>query len=98
MRGPYPYPGSGETVNAAAGFFRKRKGFQVMGGPSSRMIVDFSHPQWFYLSASTGMATNPDDPHFDNLTEKWLKVEYDPMRLDVKGFMEDNKGTVVIKP
>jgi|GEM_PF-946376 len=98
IRGPYPYPGSSETVSAAGGMFFPWVGFRVDVGSSSRLIVDFSHPEWFYYAASTGMASNPDDPHFDNLTEKWLKHEYFQMKLEEKAFMEGNKGTVVIRP
>lgn len=98
IRGPYPYPGGGETVNSAPSMFFPWVGFRVIIGPSSRFVMDFSHPDWFYFSASTGMSGNPDDPHYDNLTQKWLKNEYFQMKLSEKDFMEGSKGTLIIRP
>lgn len=97
-RGPYPYPGNIETVNAAACIFVKQWGYRVIGGPSSRLIVDFANPDRIYLSASTGMSANPDDPHYDNLTDTWLKNKYLPLWFDEKSFTENNKGVIIIKP
>jgi len=62
------------------------------------MIVDFAHPDWFNMSSSTGMASNPDDPHYDNLTAGWLKGEYVRMNTSEKDYMAGNKGIVVMNP
>ena len=98
VRGPYPLPGAKETVNNAYYISRKKTGFFIVGGSSSRFIVDFSHPEWAYMSASTGMSANPMMPNFDNLTETWRKVEYVRMYMNEEDFSKNAKGTLLIKP
>ena len=97
-RGPYPHPGGDETINLGYALSFKNAGYRVIVGPSSRMIVDFAHPNWIYTAASTGMSSNPLEPHYDNLTEKWRNVEYVRMYLDEDNFSKNAKGTVLLKP
>jgi len=97
-RGPFPLPGGKETVNNAYYLKFKKTGFFVMGGSSSRFLVDFSHPEWAYMAACTGMSANPVMPNYDNLTETWKKVEYIEMHMDEPGFSKNARGTLKIMP
>jgi acyl-homoserine lactone acylase PvdQ len=50
------------------------------------------------MAASTGMSANPMMPNFDNLTEKWTKVEYVRMYMNEEDFSKNAKGALLIKP
>jgi len=97
-RGPYPHPGGNETVNNAAYISWRNKGFRVILGPSSRLIVDMTDPRAAYMSASAGMSSNPVMPHYDNLTPVWRNNDYVKMYMDEEKFIENNRGIMLLKP
>lgn len=97
IRGPYPHPGTDDTVNLGAGIALS-DGFRVVAGPSSRLIVDFSHPDWIFTIASTGMSSNPTMPNYDNLMDKWRKCEYVRMDFKPENYSKNARGTISIEP
>ncbi|MHA2298984.1 MAG: penicillin acylase family protein [Candidatus Hodarchaeales archaeon] len=70
--GRYPHDGSGYTLLAAGGR-------SVRGGPSERMIVDFSNKSNSWSVIPTGASGIPTSPHYDDQIALWLGKEYHPM-------------------
>ena len=95
-KGSYDHDGSGYTLLAAGGR-------RVGGGPSERMVVDFSNisNSWSVLPA--GISGNPANPHYaDQALELWMKgkyhlmlIQYDTAEEFPKEYLE---ATVTLKP
>ena len=69
-RGGHPLGGSDFALNA------RGSGAEVTGGPSWRMVVDFSD-----LGATVGVfpggqSGDPRSPHYDDLIDRWVHDEY----------------------
>lgn len=73
VRGGQPLSGSDLALNA------RGSGSEVTGGPSWRMVVDFSTPDIAYGILPGGQSGNPENPHYDDLLEKWVRDEYVPL-------------------
>ncbi|MFW9997604.1 MAG: penicillin acylase family protein, partial [Candidatus Odinarchaeota archaeon] len=71
-RGQHPHDGSTYTLLAAGGRV-------VRGGPSERMIVDFSNKSNSWSVLPTGASGIPTSPHYDDQIALWLGKEYHPM-------------------
>ncbi|MGH8491673.1 MAG: penicillin acylase family protein [Moraxellaceae bacterium] len=69
-RGPYPAPGSTNTVNVAG--YTIGGDFKVWNVPAMRMIVDFSQPEPLYIINSGGQSGNPASPHYADGIELYL--------------------------
>lgn len=69
-RGPYPAPGSTNTVNVAG--YTIGDGFKVWNVPAMRMIVDFSQAEPLYIINSGGQSGNPASPHYADGIELYL--------------------------
>ncbi|MCL6524729.1 MAG: penicillin acylase family protein [Thermoflavifilum sp.] len=64
-------PGDAATVNAITSNH----------GPSWRMIVQLSNPTVAYGIYPGGQSGNPGSPHYDDMINKWLLGEYEPLQL-----------------
>lgn len=69
-RGPYPAPGSTNTVNVAG--YTIGDSFKVWNVPAMRMIVDFSQSEPLYIINSGGQSGNPASPHYADGIELYL--------------------------
>ncbi len=95
-KGSHDHDGSGYTLLAAGGR-------RVGGGPSERMVVDFSNisNSWSVLPA--GISGNPANPHYaDQALELWMEgkyhlmlIQYDTAEEFPKEYLE---ATVTLKP
>lgn len=63
-RGPYPAPGSTNTINVAG--YTVGQDFKVWNIPAMRMVVDFSQVEPLYLINSGGQSGNPASAHYDD--------------------------------
>ncbi len=63
-RGPYPAPGSTNTVNVAG--YTIGDGFKVWNVPAMRLVVDFSLKEPLHLINSGGQSGNPASRHYDD--------------------------------
>ncbi|MDI1302114.1 MAG: penicillin acylase family protein [bacterium] len=61
-RGPYPAPGSTNTVNVTG--YTIGDNFKVWNIPAMRMVVDFSLPEPLYIVNAGGQSGNPASPHY----------------------------------
>ncbi len=92
----YPHDGSGYTLLAA-------EGRRVKGGPSERMIIDFSNLTNCWSVIPGGVSGNPASSHYmDQALDLWLKGEYHSMlihfstpELFTKEYLE---ATLILKP
>ncbi|MDP2225884.1 MAG: penicillin acylase family protein [Moraxellaceae bacterium] len=69
-RGPFPAPGSTNTVNVAG--YTIGDGYKVWNVPAMRMIVDFSQTEPLHLINAGGQSGNPASPHYADGIELYL--------------------------
>lgn len=96
--GPFPRPGTEETVNNSAELFFGPLGYLSMGAGTSRLTVDMAEPRHLYFHATTGNSENPDSPLFANTTRDWLNGEYRIISMDESEFRPGAIGELVILP
>jgi penicillin amidase len=72
-RGGHPLSGSDLALNA------RGSGGDVTGGPSWRMVVDFADLGRSYGIFPGGQSGNPENPHYDDLINAWVRNEYIPL-------------------
>ncbi|MFN3587707.1 MAG: penicillin acylase family protein, partial [Moraxellaceae bacterium] len=61
-RGPYPAPGSTNTVNVAG--YTLGDGYKVWNVPAMRLVVDFSQSEPLHVIIAGGQSGNPASPHY----------------------------------
>lgn len=103
--GPYEIGGDGTTVNNTEypfaesieefAMFRHDE-FDNVLGPSMRYIYDFSKPNEYYLTLTTGQSGNVMSDNYRNQTPLWLKGKYMLIRTD-ESSIRKNKNLVRIK-
>ena len=74
--GPFPAPGGPYTPNASG---YRSKDFQLVVGPSFRMVLDVGNWDNSRAVNYPGQSGNPDDIHYRDLTEMWLSGKYFPL-------------------
>lgn len=97
-RGPYPLPGTGETVRAADQIFLGPLGFRGFVGPSTHLIIDFRNPRQALFNTTAGMSENESGGRYDNLMPAWLAGEYRVMSMDEDEFRRGMMGELVLAP
>lgn len=97
-RGPFPLPGTYETVRANGFIFLSPLGFYHWEGPSTRIIMDFQDPRRAWFNSSAGMGDNPQSARYDNLTPLWLSGDYALMSMEEDDFRQGMMGELVLKP
>ena len=74
--GPFPKQGGSTTLNVSS---YDPNNFLLAGGPSFRVVVDVGNWDNSRAVNTPGQSGNPDNLHYRDLTEKWLKGEYFPL-------------------
>ncbi|MCY7387235.1 MAG: penicillin acylase family protein [Burkholderiales bacterium] len=74
--GPFPKDGSSTTVNLSS---YNPNNYLLAGGPAFRVVVDVGNWDNSRAVNSPGQSGNPDNPHYRDLADKWLKGEYFPL-------------------
>ncbi len=97
-KGPYPVPGTGETINAANHFGLGPLGYMDFVGPSSRIIVDFDDPRKIIFNATSGNGDNPRSARYNNLMPAWLEGQYFIMSMDEQDYRDQMMGELIIAP
>ena len=69
--------GSQETVSQIA--FDPNDPFTAVWAPSWRMVIDMADPEAARWQSFTGQSGHPGSPHYDDLQERWLAGETQPM-------------------
>jgi len=95
--GPFPRPGSADTINYH-GYSRRAVPYEVTSGPSMRMIVEMSSPPVGYITNTTGQSGQRMSRHFSDQMRDWMNVEYHRMLMDKEDILREAKGTLVLQP
>jgi penicillin amidase len=74
-----PNGGDRFTVNVASSF-RRWEDYDQLHAAQYRQIVDFGHLRNSRWIVAPGQDGDPNKPHYDDLLERWQRVEYLPMR------------------
>jgi penicillin amidase len=72
-RGGQPLSGSDLTLNT------RGNGGDVTGGPSWRMVVDFTDLTTMAGVFPGGQSGDPTNPHYDDLIDEWIQDKYVPV-------------------
>jgi penicillin amidase len=93
--GPLPKSGGPHTPNQSG---YRPADFQQTGGPSFRMVVDVG--SWDNSRAVNypGQSGNPDDPHYRDLAQMWLKGEYFPLLYTREAVEKATEKRIVLMP
>ena len=95
-RGPFPYGGSGFTVNAAA--FDYKEPFAVKAIASYRQIVDLGDFANSLSMHTTGQSGQPFHKHYADMIKPWRAVEYHPMLFDKEAIARSKEGLLILAP
>lgn len=96
-RGPFPAPGSTNTVNVAG--YTIGDGYKVWNVPAMRMIVDFSQPEPLQLVIAGGQSGNPASRHYDDGIPLYLSGKNRPLAFhDPVQVSQQFNRTLVLKP
>ena len=74
-----PNGGDRFTVNVASSF-RSWDDYDQLHAAQYRQIVDFADLRNSRWIVAPGQGGDPNKPHYDDLLERWQRVEYLPMR------------------
>lgn len=76
--GPYPIDGDSDTANQTA-LMPDNPYDATAWAPTYRLIVDLSDLDNSLIIHAPGQSGRPASPHYDDLTDLWLKGNYHPM-------------------
>ncbi len=74
-RGPFARGGSPGTLNATTSLRQQNGKFSAIGGPSARLVFDFSDIDANTFMLPAGQSGNPVSPHFFDFYDRWEKGE-----------------------
>jgi penicillin amidase len=93
--GPFPTAGDAYTPNASG---YRATDFQLMTGPSFRMVLDVGNWDNSRAVNYPGQSGNPSDPHYRDLTGMWLKGEYFPLLYTRAAVEQATEKRIFLKP
>lgn len=93
--GPFPTAGDAYTPNASG---YRATDFQLMTGPSFRMVLDVGNWDNSRAVNYPGQSGNPGDPHYRDLTGMWLKGEYFPLLYTRAAVEQATERRIFLKP
>jgi penicillin amidase len=93
--GPFPKSGGPYTPNQSG---YRASDYRQTGGPSFRVVVDVG--DWDNSRAVNypGQSGDPDNPHYRDLTDMWLKGEYFPLLYTRAAVEKAKKQQIVLLP
>ncbi len=91
--GPYAYPGDDFTIHA--GWWDRRKPFEMKSGAAIRIVVDMGDLSTMTLISSPGQSGHYMSPHYGDLAETWAAGRQVPARYtDAK----ELKNVLMLQP
>lgn len=93
-RGPFAANGSSAAVNNVG----SNADFSSTSGPSLRMIVDMSNMDNSLIIHTTGQSGHTYHPHYDDMIQKWLDIQYNPFYFARADVEKNSEGTLVLTP
>ena len=96
--GKFPREGMSGTVNANEGTFIGAFGHIFIVGPTTRIIVDFADPGHIQFTATAGDSENIQSGRSGNLTEAWVKGNYQTLSMDANEYEKGAMGRLELNP
>ncbi|WP_416897298.1 MAG: penicillin acylase family protein [Minwuia sp.] len=94
-----PVGGDSYTVNVAHGRMRdRREPFATRSAASMRAIYDLDDPDRSIYVHSTGQSGNPLSQHYDDMVNRWRRVDYIPMSMRREDIEPGAIGTLILRP
>jgi penicillin amidase len=93
--GPFPRGGSTFTPNQSR---YRANDFRQTNGPSFRIIVDVGRWDNSWAVNMPGQSGDPDSRHYRDLTDRWRKGEYFPLRYTRAGIEEVTEQVIRLVP
>ena len=78
--------------------FSKDEPYAGVHGSALRAVYDFADLEKSQFIISTGQSGNVMSPHYDDLAEKWAKLEYVPMVTRPEDYGRSVSGRFILKP
>ena len=105
-RGPFAVNGGSELVNAVSVSFDGGYDpdvnwldvFAVSSGPSLRQIVDLGDLDKSLFINTVGQSGLPYHPHYEDMINLWLNIQYVPMRWERSPIEQNAEGTLNLTP
>ena len=106
-RGPFPVSGGSAAVNNVGASFDDAYGedpvkwaeaFVTQGGPSLRQIVDLSDLNASKFVNTIGQSGLPYHPHYEDMIDLWLTIQYAPMWWERSSVEQNAEGTLSLTP
>ena len=94
-RGPFVSDGASSAVNALN---HRPDDFSVRSHPSWRMVVDLSDFNNSLAIHPTGQSGHAGHPHYDDMLQPWLAVQYNPFYWQRSDVEKNSEGTLTLIP
>ncbi len=95
--GPFEINGGNEVINNHIFRLDSTGFYKILGGPSSRRVVDFSDPENSIGIIPTGQSGNVFSPFYKDQTQKFLKGDFIKMKLN-EDEIEKAKNKLIFLP
>lgn len=95
-RGPFSTSGGSSIVNATS--WDAAESFEVTGLPSMRAIMDLSNLQNSLSIHATGQSGHAFHPHYDDMVEPWLKIQYHAMLWERSAVEANTSAHLTLTP
>ena len=96
--GPFPTPGSQDTVRATGFEGRGESPFAVTSGSTYRFLADLSAPDRAWSVITSGQSAHPASAHYADQTELWLSDRRRPLWMSEADLRDNLEGTTTLVP
>lgn len=93
--GPFPHPGSRETVMSAF-YFYSEKGYETFVGPVLRFIIDMADVRNARVVIDSGESGLPFTRHYKDMNKYWKEGNFIKIIIDEKGLSESKDVLTLI--
>ncbi len=96
--GPWPWSGTGSTLNAAFNIKSDDNRFRTVVGPSWRFVIDFNDIDAATIVLPSGNSGNPASDHFFDFNEMWQNGERWTVPLSYDKAKQRAVSTLILMP
>lgn len=94
--GPFKVPGSAEVINNLFFNFTDTGNYLVIGGPSTRRVIDFSDIENSMSILPTGQSGNPFSKHYNDQSEMFATGKFRKMKMNNEEIIKTSTKLVFI--
>ncbi|WP_422079979.1 penicillin acylase family protein [Ulvibacterium sp.] len=96
--GPFSVNGTREVINNMKFNFDETQLYDVVSGPSTRRIIDFSDVENSISILPTGQSGNPFSPYYEDQAEMYVRGEFRKMMMNREEIEATSKSLLTFKP